>query len=883
MDTKFYGNSEMRYTSFVIALVLLLPLTHSFGQTCNYTISPSTHHDWIDVSASAYSDCVGLGCDSTIIRDTRKLHIGSEPISSNIDSFTRSFIKFDLFANTSNSCEFVSADLKLFFTGNSLDSHSTRSGANDFYISRILEPWGEDTLRWQSPPPVANYRMPATASRDRISVSGSTIGDEDFTVDITRFMNFWREYPDSNFGFEIRLVNEDGTRSLTFANSSFPNPSVYPRIDAVFANCSRNDANAGADAEICIGDTYELNGRYGEFFRWDNDPTLNDVFIANPTVSNTSVGTNTYTLTTTLGDCSSEDEVTITTLDYPSLTVSGNEEICFGESVQLSATGATNYEWTPNTFIDDNTSANPTVYPERTTVYRVAADDGNKCISYDSVRVVVRPLTPTDAGEDKTYCEGEDPLQLQATGGNSFEWIRNTNGLSSTTVADPEASPSVTTTYYVVGDNGFCPIEDSVTVTVIPTFSVDAGEDFEICVGDTAYFDAEAGFSFYRWADPTLFNNANIADPYILGLTENTDVSLYVEDENGCSATDDVSVIVHDLPELELGPDTFMCLGDEIVMDYYDIDAVEPIQYTWSPGYGIAADDMNIAAPTISGQNDTFVLYQLDVVDGNGCQSSDQIRVSTLPGLEIETIGDTTICNGVATQVRVKGGRFFRWYGDGIIGSDKKRSATVKPNIPTTYRVEVTTGEECADAVGFVTVNVVALPRVEAHLENDPSMDYEIKGCKGRNVIIEANGAEQYIWSTEDSTQKISHRVLIDSFPITVFGISKGCRGPLDTVLVRIDTADTCFSQIFAPSAFTPNDDGTNDSFNVVGFLIRSYKIVIFNRWGQRLYESTNIRRAWNGYHNGQRVPEGAYFYTIEAFGEDEESRNTSGTVQVIY
>jgi gliding motility-associated-like protein len=59
--------------------------------------------------------------------------------------------------------------------------------------------------------------------------------------------------------------------------------------------------------------------------------------------------------------------------------------------------------------------------------------------------------------------------------------------------------------------------------------------------------------------------------------------------------------------------------------------------------------------------------------------------------------------------------------------------------------------------------------------------------------------------------------------------------------------------------------------------------MTIFNRWGQIIYETEDPYEWWDGTYNGNLVAEGAYYYVIDAFGKDEESRSTSGTVQVIY
>lgn len=280
---------------------------------------------------------------------------------------------------------------------------------------------------------------------------------------------------------------------------------------------------------------------------------------------------------------------------------------------------------------------------------------------------------------------------------------------------------------------------------------------------------------------------------------------------------------------------------------------------------------------------DTIVTYLLEVEDANGCISTDDLVVTTLPGLEMVTFGDTTICNGAAVEIGARGGRFYQWFGDDILGSDIKRTALVKPDKPTSYRVEASNGEECGDAVGFVDVNVIQLPEVYAHLASSQRENDTVFVCKGRDVLLEAEGAEQYIWSTEDTSETITYRVIVDDVYLTVYGISKGCVGEEDSILLKIDPTDTCFSNIFIPNAFTPNSDLLNDKFEIYPFLIRDFKMTIFNRWGQVIYETEDPYDWWDGTYNGNLVAEGAYFYVIDAFGKDEESRSTSGTVQVIY
>jgi gliding motility-associated-like protein len=85
---------------------------------------------------------------------------------------------------------------------------------------------------------------------------------------------------------------------------------------------------------------------------------------------------------------------------------------------------------------------------------------------------------------------------------------------------------------------------------------------------------------------------------------------------------------------------------------------------------------------------------------------------------------------------------------------------------------------------------------------------------------------------------------------------------------------------IYIPSAFTPNGDGLNDTFGVKGEGIRDFHIMIFNRWGEVLFESTNPNKQWDGKFAGAKVEQGTYVYKLFAF---ENSRDRTGVVNVVY
>lgn len=808
----------------------------------------------------------------------------------------RTFIKFDFPLNSNNSCDFWSADLFLNWTGNPNDSHKTTAGSNDFIISRIIEPWGDDTLRWKTPPTVSPNRMPFTTTVDEIKVTGTKVGDEGYKINIINFIRYWMDNPSENYGFEIRLANESAGRSLNFASSEHPDKDLRPSIVLNIQSCKKREAEAGDDQEICQGEQVQLDAQWGEFFTWDADPSLSSTNIRNPIASPSQ--TTTYYLEMQVGDCKSRDSVTITVFDYPVVSISPNQTICEGESVQISASGATNYLWSPYQGLDDRNIANPTATPTSTTTYTVVGDDGNKCTTTASVDVVVRPQPKVDAGEDTKICFGES-VQLRASGtSGSYKWINNTNGLVNINSATPTATPTITTTYTVEGTLGSCTDVDDVTVEVIPDFTVNAGTDQEICLEDTVFLNATAGFSVYQWSstqnlDPINFENSpNIKDPFIKDLTESKTLKVVVYDENGCKREDEISITVHPLPEVDAGKDTFICFGEEILLEPLKVEGAGNIEYRWLNTTGMAVEESNIRQPTIKAITTGVISYPLEITDENGCKALDNVNVSMLekPVFEIETTRDVA-CQGEPVTLIGRGAIEYEWFpAEYIIGSTTSRKVTVIPPVePQEFRFKGNTHEKCGIATSdAVSINVIELPtpRIGILTDNETSYTGDTSICKGDSVVLIVDGAESYQWlELEDSAERVGFRVLADQVTHTVYGFDQGCRGYSDQVTVRVDVNDECFSKVWAPSVFNPKSaqEDENKFFFVKGYKLKTYKVQVFDRWGEKLYESADMTKPWDGYYEGELVPQGVYFYVIDAFGHDEEVRSTSGTVTVFY
>jgi|GEM_PF-660081 len=297
---------------------------------------------------------------------------------------------------------------------------------------------------------------------------------------------------------------------------------------------------------------------------------------------------------------------------------------------------------------------------------------------------------------------------------DSYSWSPS-NGLSASNIANPIASPTVTTKYFVTAtsDNG-CAAVDSVTVNVNP-FTVNAGMDKTLFCGGTAQFDSITtnftgdGTLSYHWSPSTGLNYDSIPNPKSSVIT-NTKYYVTVTTPNGCMATDSVSVSVYPL-SADAGSDkTIICGGiaqlDNVTSNYTESGT---LMYNWSPSAGLNYD--TIPNPTATVTNNTT--YFVTVTTPNGCAAFDSVTVFVNPLTANAGSDKNLICGGTAQLDNVTS----NYTGTGILYYDwspaiglnydtiPNPTATVTNN--STYFVTVTTPNGCSS---FDSVKVFVNP-----------------------------------------------------------------------------------------------------------------------------------------------------------------------------
>ncbi len=233
----------------------------------------------------------------------------------------------------------------------------------------------------------------------------------------------------------------------------------------------------------------------------------------------------------------------------PVITLSSNSALCQNQDLLLTASGGSTYEWSGTNNFSASTQEIriPNAQPSDAGKYYVMVTSLDGCTSLDSISIIVNP-TPTAniLFADSSICEGES-IQLISNGGTSYQWTP-ADGLSSTNISSPIASPVSTTTYNVVASNSFgCSDTSNILIRVLEAPRANAGPDLWIIEGTTVQLQATAtGYDLsYSWSPDIYISNVSELQPFITPLRD-TIYELTVSSNAGCGTDiDSMNVFVY--------------------------------------------------------------------------------------------------------------------------------------------------------------------------------------------------------------------------------------------------------------------------------------------------------------------------------------------------
>lgn len=432
-------------------------------------------------------------------------------------------------------------------------------------------------------------------------------------------------------------------------------------------------------------------------YAWTSTPAGFTSSLKNPTGVAPSV-TTTYSVTMTnqLG-CSASASTAVTVNALPVVNAGTDQTACQGSPVTLAGSGATSYTW--NNGVTDGVAFNTTA----TTTYTVTGTDGNGCQNTDQVVVNVNALPTVNAGTDAAVCTGAQATLTASGTATGYVWDNS--------VSDGVAfTPVATTTYTVTGTDGNgCQNTDQVVVTVNALPLVDAGADQAACIGSPVTLSG-SGATSYSWDN-------SVTDGVAFNAAATTTYTVTGTDGNGCQNTDQIVVNVNVLPVVDAGADQLVCENGSVTLS-----GSGATTYSWDNGVtdGVA---FTIASTTT---------YTVTGTDGNGCQNTDQVTVTTNAAPSVDAGADIAVCAGGNVTLTASGTATGYVWDNGITDG-----VAFTPTATTTFTLTGTDAIGC-QATDQVTVTVNTLPIVDAGADMD--------ACIGSDVTLSGSGATTYAW-----------------------------------------------------------------------------------------------------------------------------------------
>lgn len=502
-------------------------------------------------------------------------------------------------------------------------------------------------------------------------------------------------------------------------------------------------ANAGPDLGTCTGKTVTIGGTPTASagtapytYAWTPATGLSSTTVANP-IANPGAISYTVTVTDAKG-CTATDAVSLTLVnnccDPAGITAGPDQKICKWANAKLQASGGTTYLWAPASSLSNNSIPNPVAFPTATTTYTVTITRvGCNQPFTDEVVVEVLDKGAPDAGADRTICAGQS-VQLLATGGTSYEWSP-TAGLSNAFIANPIATPAVTTVYKVkaTGPN-VCPVQntDEVLIVVTNTPVITTSGNTVNCGGSGVQISASGGTT-YSWLPVTGLSNPSIANP-IANPTVTTTYTVTVSNGPGCSGTGTVTVYTTDDKDVTVTADQSTCSGNPV-----QLSATGGVNYVWSPAQGLSCTTCAnpLATPA------TTTKYQVTITLVNGCTVVKEVSVVVNTTLTVNAGPDVNICPGdkVDLFANSSGALDFSWQPTSGLSCDKCPNPSATVLTTTIYTVTVTNNNCVAKDYVTITVNPAFSAAINSSIQN----------CIV-HFAATPNGLSKYEWDFGDNT-----------------------------------------------------------------------------------------------------------------------------------
>jgi len=591
-------------------------------------------------------------------------------------------------------------------------------------------------------------------------------------------------------------------------------------------------------------------------------PTANTVYTAK-IVYNCSGTTAVDSFTVILGD-------SIPTMGSTQSACAGNTGTAW--AIPNSNNGPFTYSWTPSGQ-NGQTATNLAAG-----LYTVTITNNAGCITIDTVSVVSTGGITLTGGVINLSCFGANNGQayVTVTGGTS----PFTYGWTPSLQTGQTATGLATGTYTCgVQDANGCVATITETITSPSALMITSSPASPpACVAggtgsDTATASGGTGPYTYAWS-PSGGNGATAINLAAGNYT------VIVTDANGCTNSSISTIMNASAMSLVPSSNVTICQGESTTLSAVIIGGNAPFTIVWTPGGGTSTS-MTVSPVTTT-------TYTITVTDVTNCVVTAAIAVTVTPGPHVQFTGDSLIgCNPwtarfIDESTSVDSITNNQWnFGDGSAYSDSLDPYHTYYT-PGTYTVTLTVTTLSGCVVSLTDSNMVTV-------YPDPTARFVIKPEQVTILNSEvqfdntSTGASVFYWNFGDSTSATTSSPLhiygdTGTYWVTLIAFNQyGCSDTATgTVIVTPDNA------FYIPNAFHPQSNGNNNYFQGYGVGVTNFEMNVFDRWGERIFYSTNANNGWNGMIGSNEAPQGIYVYDIKVTINNNLSHEYIGSVTLI-
>lgn len=631
---------------------------------------------------------------------------------------------------------------------------------------------------------------------------------------------------------------------------------------------------------VCFNQTINLTASAGgATYQW-NGPNSFSSGSQNPSIPNAALnmsGAYSVTMTTAAG-CSNTAVANVSVYPVPSPNIVSNSPVCVGGVLSLNGSGGATYQWTgPNSFSSSN--QNPSISAvtmNANGIYTLLATSGG-CSASITANVVINPLPNPNITTNSPICIGED-LTLNATGGTSYAWSGPNSYLSSSqnnTITAASMANAGTYTVVVIDTNN-CTNFTTSNVVVNPQPVVSA-TGTTVCENSNAPLGATGGIT-YSWSGPGSYTS-NLQNPVIfnIGLASAGQYTVFVTDVNTCTNTAVTSIGINPAPTPSITTDSPICINDVM-----SLTASGGVTYQWTGPNGFFS---SVQSPTVLGSSTAVGgVYMVTVTDANNCVGTTSVNTIVNPNpIPQITSGPNKGCAPLCVEFSVSStpqASLAYWnFGNGSMANGVMNTSSCY-NAQGIYTINATV-TDINGCLGSATYTAEVYPLPVADFNHSPikpiiNIDGDVTftdASWGANIV----SWNWYFMNTAQYTSTLQNPTFLYSDPgnYVVALVVKSDKGCTDTLLRPLTVGEDY--GLYVPNAFTPNADGLNDVFQPKGFGIVKYEINIFDRWGERMFHTTEFTESWDGTFQGRGskvCKEDVYVWLInvtDVFGKAHE------------